>query len=263
MGRKHLTKAAAQEVLKLVDMMPPPTKVDIDRAKVAAFTCRSPDEFEQFLDLEPIVFRHWCDTNNRYKDAVYSWRNHATKEIEVAMAKRAIGFKKTTKRDVLTKLGTVETLEIETYYPPDPTAAQFWLKNRAPNDWQDKKEIDVNVNANIRAWLVSAGGQLDPTETIDISPGSDLANNLIEQQVTEAIAHELEDNTQELLEGELIADLMAESEPESEPVAIVELAPLPTVELAPDPLPSLNTISVPAPEPQKTMPYGLFNSKWD
>jgi hypothetical protein len=254
MARKRLTKAAVQEVLKLVDSIPAPTQVDIDRAKVAAFTCRSPDEFEEFLELNSIVFRHWCDTNNRYKDAVYSWRNHATKEIEVAMAKRAIGFKKTTRRDVLTKLGTVETLEVETYYPPDPTAAQFWLKNRAPNDWQDKKEIDVNVNANIRAWLVQAGGQLDPSETIDISPGSLIANeaatltmnevgSLTNDEINNIIANELEDNTQELLEAELITDLIAETE-----------APLPTVELE-------NNSPV-SPDDGARPAWQALNSKW-
>lgn len=241
----------AKAVLALLSNMKPPGQADIDRAAAASVTCKSTKEFCEFLELASVTFNAWCKNYPSYRKAVWAWRDVATSEIEVAMAKRAIGFKKTTRRDVVTKTGQVETLINETYYPPDPTAAQFWLKNRAPNDWQDKKEIDVNVNANIRAWLVSAGGQLDPSETIDVSPGSDLANNLIEQQVTEAIAHELEDNTQELLEGELIADLIAEAEP------------LPTVELAPDPLPSSNTISVPAPEPQKTMPYGLFNSKWD
>lgn len=218
----------AKAVLALLSNMKPPGQADIDRAAAASVTCKSTKEFCEFLELAPVTFNAWCKSYPSYRKAVWAWRDVATSEIEVAMAKRAIGFKKTTRRDVVTKTGQVETLINETYYPPDPTAAQFWLKNRAPNDWQDKKEIDVNVNANIRAWLVSAGGQLDPTETIDISPGS-----LIEQSVQEAVAAELEDHTQELLEGELVADLMQDEKFEGSDVAqvIVELAPLPTVEL--------------------------------
>lgn len=32
------------------------------------------------------------------------------------------------------------------HYPPDTTAAIFWLKNRQPEKWRDRKEIDANVN---------------------------------------------------------------------------------------------------------------------
>lgn len=35
------------------------------------------------------------------------------------------------------------------HYPPDTTAAIFWLKNRQPKKWRDKQEIDQNVNANV------------------------------------------------------------------------------------------------------------------
>ena len=27
--------------------------------------------------------------------------------------------------------------------PPDPTACIFWLKNRKPKDWKDKRELDI------------------------------------------------------------------------------------------------------------------------
>lgn len=31
------------------------------------------------------------------------------------------------------------------HYPPDPTAMIFWLKNRKPDDWRDKQEIQVDA----------------------------------------------------------------------------------------------------------------------
>jgi hypothetical protein len=30
------------------------------------------------------------------------------------------------------------------HYPPDTTAAIFWLKNRRPSEWRDK--VDMNAN---------------------------------------------------------------------------------------------------------------------
>ncbi len=34
-------------------------------------------------------------------------------------------------------------------YPPDTTAAIFWLKNRRPNEWRDKQEMQLNGGVQI------------------------------------------------------------------------------------------------------------------
>lgn len=34
------------------------------------------------------------------------------------------------------------------HYPPDTTAAIFWLKNRQPHLWRDKQEVEVNAEVN-------------------------------------------------------------------------------------------------------------------
>lgn len=158
-----------KQALKIIESIPLPTKLDIDNCKIAAITCKTTKEFCDFLELEPIVFKQWCKQSIEYYRAYMSWRDFATNDIEVALAKKAIGFTKKTNKDVIDKLGNVHTLTNETYYPPDPTAAQFWLKNRSPEDWKDKSEVDINVQANIRAWLVSAG-EADPDLMLNITP---------------------------------------------------------------------------------------------
>ncbi|HAP5627934.1 TPA: helix-turn-helix domain-containing protein, partial [Enterococcus faecalis] len=32
---------------------------------------------------------------------------------------------------------------------PNPTAAIFWLKNRKPDEWRDRKETEVSGSLNI------------------------------------------------------------------------------------------------------------------
>lgn len=161
----------AKAILAIIDKAKPPTQADIDRAKIAALHCKSAKEFCSFLELDPLVFKLWCNKWPSYNKAVSSWRDTATAEVEVALAKKAIGFTKTTRKDVLDKAGYVHTLETQTYFPPDPTAAQFWLKNRAPSDWKDASQVDVNVTANIRAWLVDAArASQGEGEMLDITP---------------------------------------------------------------------------------------------
>lgn len=45
----------------------------------------------------------------------------------------------------------ITTKEVTKHYPPDTTAAIFWLKNRKPNDWRDRKDIthDGEINATV------------------------------------------------------------------------------------------------------------------
>lgn len=56
-------------------------------------------------------------------------------------------------------LGTVEKTEIIKHYPPDPTAAIFWLKNRDPANWRDKQEHIIDASDALSALLTEISGQ--------------------------------------------------------------------------------------------------------
>ncbi len=42
----------------------------------------------------------------------------------------------------------IEYADEEIYIPPDTTAQIFWLKNRKPEEWRDKKDVAVEGNMN-------------------------------------------------------------------------------------------------------------------
>lgn len=75
-------------------------------------------------------------------------------EVENALLKRALGYqynevtkelckdKETGKEElVVTKVITKEVI-------PDTTAQIFWLKNRKPEEWRDRKEVDHSGTIN-------------------------------------------------------------------------------------------------------------------
>lgn len=71
-------------------------------------------------------------------------------EVENALLKRALGYKydevtkeidETTGKLQISKIVTKEVI-------PDTTAQIFWLKNRKPGEWRDRKEIDHSGNIN-------------------------------------------------------------------------------------------------------------------
>lgn len=48
------------------------------------------------------------------------------------------------------------------HYPPDTTAAIFWLKNRKPNEWRDKQEVNHSGSIEQKVISVDAGSNPYP-----------------------------------------------------------------------------------------------------
>lgn len=79
------------------------------------------------------------------------------REVESSLYRRAIGSEYVEERV------TVETFEdedgndvtktttttVNKVVPTDTTAAIFWLKNRKPKEWNDKKELELSGKVNI------------------------------------------------------------------------------------------------------------------
>lgn len=117
--------------------------------------------------------------------SLYNWKRksipifHALKtgkevadiEVENALRKKALGFRET--EQIATTRRTVEyengrrirevsepvVTEVERYYPPDTTAQIFWLKNRKPEQWRDKREQDIDVTEAVK--IVDSIGDSD------------------------------------------------------------------------------------------------------
>lgn len=98
------------------------------------------------------TFRDWIGKFSALSASLKKGKAPVDIEVENALLKRATGYTvklkkpikvKTTKR--ITGKGEVteeriEYADEEQYIPPDTTAQIFWLKNRRPDKWRDKRE---------------------------------------------------------------------------------------------------------------------------
>lgn len=98
------------------------------------------------------TFRDWIGKFSALSASLKKGKAPVDYEVENALYKRATGYTvklkkpikvKTTKR--ITGKGEVteeriEYADEEQYIPPDTTAQIFWLKNRRPNKWRDKRD---------------------------------------------------------------------------------------------------------------------------
>ncbi len=78
-------------------------------------------------------------------------------QVENALLKRALGysFTETTKErklnDATGKYEMVTTKEVVKEVTPDTTAQIFWLKNRKPEEWRDKRTVENEGNLTVNS----------------------------------------------------------------------------------------------------------------
>lgn len=63
-------------------------------------------------------------------------------KVELSLFQRAMGYSHPDV-NVSNYQGGVTITPIIKHYPPDPTSMIFWLKNRQPQRWRDKQEIET------------------------------------------------------------------------------------------------------------------------
>lgn len=75
-------------------------------------------------------------------------------QVENALLKRALGYsyKEVTREKVLNRetgrYELIPTKEVTKEVVPDTTAQIFWLKNRKPRQWRDKRDVSVEGELN-------------------------------------------------------------------------------------------------------------------
>ena len=92
------------------------------------------------------TLNNWKKKYPAVKEALATGKEVADYEVEKSLYQRAIGYTKVLFEEKLDKDGCVHTLKKEVHYPPDTLAQIFWLKNRKPEVWREKVQLDQNSN---------------------------------------------------------------------------------------------------------------------
>lgn len=101
---------------------------------------------EQIAENIGISRQTLYDWKNKYpdiSDALKRGKEIVDREVENALLKRALGYQYIETKTETDEVGRVKTIETVKEVAPDVTAIIFWLKNRKPNVWRDKRDIDI------------------------------------------------------------------------------------------------------------------------
>ena len=91
----------------------------------------------------------WKKKYSDIYDALKRGKEVIDRQVENALLKRALGYEYVETTKELTDLGLTVTKQVTKQVAPDTTAQIFWLKNRKPQEWRDKKETEVTGNLNV------------------------------------------------------------------------------------------------------------------
>ena len=107
-------------------------------------------EIADFLEVDVRTLYRWKGENEAFCQALKAGKEVADARVERSLFARANGYEHD-EVDIRVVAGEIKQTPIRKYYPPDTTAAIFWLKNRRPAEWRDKQEIEHKGGVTIQA----------------------------------------------------------------------------------------------------------------
>ena len=119
------------------------------------------------IGIGKTAFYEWQNRFPKIADALKRGKAPVDIEVENALLKRALGYDavEVTTETITTPDGkTRESVKrYVRHIPPDTTAQIFWLKNRKPVQWRDKREVDDSLPSDdpllemLKRWDDAAG----------------------------------------------------------------------------------------------------------
>lgn len=99
-------------------------------------------ELADFFEVDVRTLYRWKNESDAFCQALKAGKAEADDRIERSLFARANGYEHD-EVDIRVVDHAIVQTPIRKYYPPDTTAAIFWLKNRRPGEWREKQEIEL------------------------------------------------------------------------------------------------------------------------
>lgn len=107
-------------------------------------------QLAEFFDVAESTIHLWKLNHPSFSESLRGGKSTADAQVAKSLFKRALGFNvsEEKKEDGTNGYKTTTTIK---EVAPDTTAAIFWLKNRQPEIWRDKKEVSFD-NGSVTPW---------------------------------------------------------------------------------------------------------------
>lgn len=99
------------------------------------------------IGITTTTFYDWKKKYADFSDALKRGKETSDYEVENALFKSATGYEYEERKEVQEVVDGVMRKRVEItrkQVPPNATSAIFWLKNRKPDKWRNKQEIEIS-----------------------------------------------------------------------------------------------------------------------
>lgn len=120
-----------------------PTAYKPEYAEQAEKLCSLGATDEDLADFFKVSIRtvaNWKTRHEEFLHALKASKEPADARVERSLYQRAVGYTFDSEKVFLHE-GKVVRASTKTHVAPDVTAQIFWLKNRRPDEWRDKREL--------------------------------------------------------------------------------------------------------------------------
>ena len=130
-----------------------PTLYRAEYAEQARKLCRlgaTDKELADFFGVAESTLNKWKEDHPEFSESLKEGKGLADAEVADKLYKRATGYEHAAVKIVANaNSGQEHIVHYTERYPPDTTAAIFWLKNRRPDLWRDKTEQQLTGHVAI------------------------------------------------------------------------------------------------------------------
>lgn len=102
-------------------------------------------EMADFFGVSEQTLNTWKKKYPEFLESLKKGKAVADANVASRLYSRAIGYDAKATKFATNEGKITDKVEYIEHYPPDTTAAIFWLKNRQPGKWRDKKEVENQV----------------------------------------------------------------------------------------------------------------------
>lgn len=114
-------------------------------AKVASKLCRLGATNADLADMFEVslpTIANWQIAWPEFQRACQTGKDATDERVQRSLAMSAQGYSVPTEKVFCNADGKVTRVETSEFVPPNPVACIFWLKNRRPKEWRDRRELE-------------------------------------------------------------------------------------------------------------------------
>lgn len=116
----------------------------VEQARKLAQLGATDREAADFFEVAESTLYLWKHTHPEFSEALKVGKDAADARVEQSLYRRALGYTHDAQKIHVASDGGITQVPYTEHYPPDTTAAIFWLKNRKRDEWRDIKAVEAS-----------------------------------------------------------------------------------------------------------------------